>query len=44
MPGPGEVGANKPVYVQTMWGRIEVTEENKSNLQKQGLLDKILNL
>lgn len=40
MPGPGEVGANNPVYVQTMWGRIEVTEENKSNLQKQGLLDK----
>ncbi len=40
MPGPGEVGANKPVYVQTMWGKIEVTEENKSNLQKQGLLDK----
>lgn len=40
MPGPGEVGANNPVYVQTMWGKIEVTEENKSNLQKQGLLDK----
>ena len=40
MPGPGEVGANNPVYVQTVWGKIEVTEENKSNLQKQGLLDK----
>lgn len=40
MPGPGEVGANNPVYVQTMCGKIEVTEENKSNLQKQGLLDK----
>lgn len=40
MPGPGEVGANNPVYVQTVWGQIEVTEENKSNLQKQGLLDK----
>lgn len=40
MPGPGEVGANKPVYVQTMWGKIEVTEKNKSDLQNQGLLDK----
>lgn len=39
MPGPGEVGANTPVYVQTMWGRIEVTDENKASLQKQGLLD-----
>lgn len=39
MPGPGEVGANTPVYVQTMWGKIEVTDENKASLQKQGLLD-----
>lgn len=39
MPGPGEVGANTPVYVQTMWGKVEVTDENKASLQKQGLLD-----
>ena len=29
MPGPGEVGANTPVYVQTMTGKkIEVTDAN----------------
>lgn len=40
MPGPGEVGANTPVYVQTMTGKkIEVTDENKASLKNQGLLD-----
>lgn len=39
MPGPEEVGANTPVYVQTAKGKIAVTDKNKDSLRNQGLLD-----
>lgn len=39
MPGPEEVGANTPIYVQTAKGKIAVTDANKDSLRDQGLLD-----
>lgn len=39
MLGPEEVGANTPVYVQTVNGKIAVTDKNKDSLRDQGLLD-----